>query len=187
MSVLHRRSDIDELMPFYRDMLGFRLTDYYSDALHRSISSTSTRAITASPSSDRQESASITSWWSCPASTMSARATISPARGRPRRGDARPPHQRLHDLVLHLTPSRVHGRIRLGRPRHRSDRPGSRTSARKARASGATTACWLAPEDSARGRATCGSRMRRDGLRRPVQVMDGNFDVMPASARGSMR
>ena len=40
---------IDEMMPFYRDMLGFRLSDYFLRPLRRSISSTSTRAITASP------------------------------------------------------------------------------------------------------------------------------------------
>ena len=40
-------------------------------------------------------------------------------RGGPRRHHARPPHQRLHHVVLFLDAVGLHGRVRLGRARHR--------------------------------------------------------------------
>ena len=50
---------IDDVIPFYRDVLGFALSDYYLKPFG-AISSTSTRATTASPSSTPARTASIT-------------------------------------------------------------------------------------------------------------------------------
>ena len=66
--------DVEPLLPFYRDVLGFRVSDYGFTPTS-CISSTSTTATTASPWWDRATPASTTSWSNSPASTTSARAT----------------------------------------------------------------------------------------------------------------
>src|SRR5271165_4791297 len=68
--------DADPLLSFYRDLLGFRVTDYALKP-YKLTSSKSMAGTTASPWSAPANRACTISWWRCAASMMSARAMIS--------------------------------------------------------------------------------------------------------------
>ena len=113
------------------------------------------------------------------------RPGLRPRAGRPGadRGDARPPLRRLRDVVLHLESRPASWSSTAGAGRWSTTTPGSRSSARMARACGATTARGCRPR-SGRSRASSASKAAEDGLRQPVQVIEGNSTRCRASVPG---
>lgn len=110
-------ADVAPLLPFYRDVLGFHVSDYgltpyplyffHINGRHHSLRW-----------SARARPASTISWSNSPASTMSDRATTSPSskKGGLFAGAA---HQRSRHFVLFADTVRLLRRIWLGRPRDR--------------------------------------------------------------------
>ena len=171
-----RRSD-RPLMPFYRDMLGFRLTDYYSHPfeayfLHVNPRHHSLAFIQTGKNAVHHIMMEVFSF-----DDMGQGYDIAlgeRAASRPRSG---------------ATPAISSPRSTPGRrpaswsstagARARSiPRPGRPTSARKARACGATTAPGCRRSSRPRAR-NLRLQNAANGLRRPVQVMDGNYQLMP--------
>ena len=117
-AVLHVKS-IHDVIPFYRDVLGFRLSDYmtrpfnayffHANPRHHSIAFIET----GRNATHHLMMRALQSRRRRPVLRPRAR------RGRPHRRHARPPHQRRGDLVLFQHAVGLHGRVRLGRPRHR--------------------------------------------------------------------
>ena len=135
---------IEEMMAFYRDILGFRAQRLFPAPVSALLLPREPAPPQHRVRRHRQE---------CGASHDAG--AVQPRRRRPglrpRRPAKREETSRLAvtlgrhcgDCVTSFytwNPSGLHDRVRLGRPRHRSRQPGSRPSARKARASGATTA-----------------------------------------------
>ena len=106
---------IDKLMAFYRDMLGFRLTDYYSHPfvarfLHLNPRHHSLAFIQTGKNAVHHIMMELFSF-----DDVGQGYDIALGEeGRVAR-HARPPHQRFHHLVLLVDAVRLHGRIRLGR------------------------------------------------------------------------
>ena len=90
------------------------------------------------------------------------RAVLRPGarRGRPHRRHARPPHQRRGHLVLLELAVRIHGRVRLGRTRHRRRQLADRGSHLGPEHVGPRPHVDAAGESASR-RASCASRRPR--------------------------
>ncbi len=132
---------IDRLMAFYRDTLGFRLTDYYSAAVCRSLSSSQSAPSQPCLHPDRQERRPSHHDGAVSASTMSARATIIALgeEGRVRVTLGRHTSDFITSFYS-LDAVGLHGRIRLGRAFDRRRHLAGLRAQRGSRACGATTA-----------------------------------------------
>ena len=102
-------------MAFYRDTLGFRLTDYYSHPfvarfLHLNPRHHSLAFIQTGKNAVHHLMMELFSF-----DDVGQGYDIALGEAGPRRHHARPAHQRFHHLVLYLDAVRIHGRIRLGR------------------------------------------------------------------------
>ena len=105
---------IERMMSFYRDTLGFRLTDYYSHPftayfLHLNPRHHSLAFVQSGKNAVHHVMMELFSF-----DDVGQGYDLALDRG-PRRGDAGAPHQRLHNFVLQLHAVRLHGRVRLGR------------------------------------------------------------------------
>ena len=90
--------------------------------------------------------------------------------------DARPPHQRFHHLVLSFTPSGF--MVEYGWGARLIDVDAWQAHERKEGPSmWGHDRGWLSAEDQAKARALRIANAA-NGFRRPVQVMDGNYEVM---------
>ncbi len=109
------RDTIDRLMAFYRGTLGFRLTDYYDHPfvarfLHLNPRHHSLAFIQTGKNAVHHIMMELFSF----DDVGQAYDIALGEEGRDRR-HARPPHQRLHHLVLQLHAVGLHGRVWLGR------------------------------------------------------------------------
>ena len=159
----------DEMVTFYRDLLGFRLTDYYSHAVQGDVHAPQSAPPQPRLHRDRQERGA--SHDDGALQLRRRRAGLRHRAGRePRRHHARPPHQRLHHVVLFVDAVELHGGIRLGRPRHR------RRELEGLRAQGRPEHVGPRPHLAVEGRpgqgARAAPRQRRQGLP-PAGAGDG--------------
>ncbi len=168
--------NIDPMMAFYVDVLGFGLSDYITkpfrayffhvNARHHSL------ALIETGKNGMHhlmvELFSLDDVGQC--------YDIAHDAGGSRRRHARPPHQRFHDLVLRQDAVVLHDRMRLGRPRDRS-RDWQPVEMFDGPSLWGHERVWLPPEDREVAREM---RMRAaaEGLRAPVQVMEGNYKLM---------
>ena len=93
----------------------------------------------------------------------------------PARYDNRSPHQRFHDLLLFAHAFGLHGRVRLGRPMHRSGKLGAGEMTSGGSLWGHER-LWLDAERRQSAREIQ-LRAAAAGLRQPVQVLEGNYAV----------
>ena len=108
------------------------------------------------------------------------RAVLRPGarRGRPHRHDARAPHQRRGHLVLFALAVRIHGRVRLGRARHRRRQLADRGSHLGPQHVGSR------PHVAAAGEARRGARAAHPRrLHRPAQAGQRDRGQLQARAR----
>ena len=96
----------------------------------------------------------------------------------PRRHHARPPYVGFHHLVLHLDAVGLHDRVRLGRARHRSRDTGKAFERTEGPSLWGHERDWL-PEKERNAAREKRMQLARDGVRQPVQVIEGNFEVSP--------
>ena len=171
--------NIDPMMAFYVDVLGFGLSRLHPKTVPRLFLPRQRAAPQPRDDRDRQERHASSDGGIVLARRCRAglRHRLDPAGSRQRH--ARPPHQRFHDLVLRQVAVVLHDRMRLGRPRDRSgnwqpvemfDGPSLWGHER----------VWLPPDDREVAREM---RMRAaaEGRRAPVQVMEGNYQLMPGT------
>ena len=175
--VVMHTANTDEMVTFYRDLLGFRLTDYYyapfkATFMHLNPRHHSLAFIQTGKNAVHHMMMELYSF-----DDVGQGYDIAQGE-RPRRRHARPPHQRFHHLVLCWTPSDFMVEYGWGARDDRRRRTGRPMSARKARACGATTAPGCRRTTRTR-RARCASPIAEKGFRQPVQVMDGNYNRMP--------
>ncbi len=112
--------NIDPVMAFYVDVLGFGLSDYiekpfrayffHVNARHHSLA-----LIETGKNGMHHLMVELFSL-----DDVGQAYDIALTQRGPRRRHARPPHQRFHDLVLRQDAVVLHDRMRLGRPRDRS-------------------------------------------------------------------
>ena len=168
---------IDRLMAFYRDTLGFRLTDYYDQSIRRALPPSQPAPPQPRFHPDRQE---------CHASRHDGAFQLR--RRRPgydlalrregRVGVTLGRHTSDYITSFYLHPVRLHGRVRLGRALDRRRRLAG------VRAQGRPEHVGPRPRLAVRKKTTKKARALRPPERglaafaAPVQVMDGNYDVM---------
>ena len=119
--------NIEPMMPFYVDVLGFGLSDYiekpfrayffHINARHHSLA-----LIETGKNGMHHLMVEIVFARRCRPGY-----DIALERAGAGQRHARPSHQRFHDLVLRQDAVVLHGRVRLGRPRDRAARPGNRS------------------------------------------------------------
>ncbi len=167
----------DELVNFYKDTLGFGVSDFYHQPFTASSShQPASPQLSALIQSDKDAvHHMMLEMYSLDdvgqgydlAQLEEGRLAVTP----------RPPRRRLHDLVLLPGRHRAScGGIRLGWP---GDRPGDLGGeARQGRPSlWGHDRSWLPPDIRAKARQT--TLAAEDGYRRPVQVIEGNYNLMP--------
>ena len=167
---------IADVMKFYQEVLGFRLSDYWRGRSRRYFFHVNPR---------HQSIAFVESGINMvhhmmvelSASTTSARATISRSPNRRSRRHARAPFGRLRHVVLHLEPVGLPGRIRLGRAGDRRQQLDAVRAQVRPELLGPRAALDVGGETE-KSRLLV-HRGGRNGQRMPVQVIDGNYNCMP--------
>jgi 2,3-dihydroxybiphenyl 1,2-dioxygenase len=167
---------IQQLLPFYRDLLGFRLTDYYSHPfeayfLHANPRHHSLAFIRTGKSAVHHVMMEVFSF-----DDMGQGYDLAMAEGRVATTLGRHTSDFITSFYT-FTPSAF--MVEYGWGARSIDPDTWQAYERKEGPSAwGHDRAWLAPEDQAKARA-----LRLDnaakGLRRPVQVMEGNYHVMP--------
>ena len=171
---------LDDVMPFYRDVLGFRLSDYilkpfkayffHVNPRHHSLA-----LLETGKNGIHHMMVELFSL-----DDVGQAYDIALTQPGEHRLDLRAPHQRPRDVVLFLVAVRLHGGIRLGRPAGRPRqldgggihlRPEPVGSRPRLAAGGET-------RRSARDAA---EERRRRRCASPVQVIEGNHRLMPGT------
>ena len=167
------------MLPFYRDVLGFALSDYilkpfkayffHVNPRHHSLA-----FIETGKNGMHHMMVELFSL-----DDVGQAYDIALTRAGAHRLDARPPHQRPRDVVLLALAVRLHGRVRLGRA---LVTPGNWTAEEYTVGPSlwGHERDWLPEEKRAEARAMR-MKLAEDGVRHPVQVIDGNYRLMPGT------
>ena len=180
-AVLHCEK-IDDVLPFYRDVLGFHLSDYFTKPFAAYFFHVNPRHHSVAFIESGKTGIHHLMVETCYLDDVGQGYDLALKKPGDDRHHVRPALQRSGALVLFVVAVEVHVRIRLGRPHHRhreldarGHHPGSEPVGPRA--------LLAERRSSATRRASFASRNAEDGYRLPLNVMEGNYkqarDVCP--------
>ena len=111
---------IDDIMPFYTEVLNFKLTDYFLKPFQAYFFHINARHHSLAFIDTGKNGIHHMMFEVCYLDDVGQAYDLALKKAGNDRHHARPPCQRSHDVVLFLFAVAVFGRIRLGRPQHRS-------------------------------------------------------------------